>query len=66
MANSNELIIWDTGLYGVPKDFDEALEMADTLSEQSADNISLNLKKFASKLSKVAQKAKQDDDFWEG
>ncbi|HQV23633.1 MAG TPA: hypothetical protein PLJ88_11135, partial [Agitococcus sp.] len=65
MANSNELIIWDTGLYGVPKDFDEALEMADTLSEQSADNISLNLKKFASKLSKVAQKAKQDDDFWE-
>ncbi len=66
MANRNELIIWDTGLYGTPNDFDNALEMAHILSEQSADNISLNLKKFARKLSKVAQKAKQDDDIWEG
>jgi len=66
MANRNELIIWDIDLYGTPKDFDDALAMADTLSEQSTNNVSLNLKKFARKLSKVAQKAKQDDDFWQG
>ena len=66
MANRNELIIWDIDVYDSPNDFDHAVEMAHILSEQSADNISLNLKKFARKLSKVAQKAKQDDDIWEG
>ena len=66
MANRNELIIWDIDVYDSPNDFDHAVEMAHILSEQSADNISLNLKKFARKLSKIAQKAKQDDDIWEG
>lgn len=66
MANRNELIIWDIDAYGTPNDFDEALKMADALSEQCEDNTSLALKKFASKLSKTAQKAKLDDDFWEG
>ncbi|MDO9177938.1 MAG: hypothetical protein Q7U16_06385 [Agitococcus sp.] len=66
MANRNELIIWDIDAYGTPNNFDEALEMADVLSEQCEDNTSLALKKFASKLSKTAQKAKLDDDFWEG
>ncbi len=64
MSNRNELIIWDTGLYGIPKNFDEALEMADVLSEQSENNTSLMLKKFASKLTKFAKKAKEDD-IWE-
>ncbi|MBK7301019.1 MAG: hypothetical protein IPI79_12200 [Moraxellaceae bacterium] len=64
MSNRHDVIIWDAGLYGIPKNFDEALEMADVLSEQSENNTSLMLKKFASKLTKFAKKAKEDD-IWE-
>jgi hypothetical protein len=47
MANRNELIIWDTGLYGIPKNFDEALEMADVLLEKPSATVSQKIKLFA-------------------
>ena len=52
MANRHDVIIWDAEVYGLPTSFDEALNMAETLSEQSVSVISEKVLAFAKDIEK--------------
>lgn len=47
MTNSDELIIWDAELYGIPESYDQAMDMALCLSQQTKTQISGKLLDFA-------------------
>lgn len=56
MANRHDVIIWDAEVYGLPTSFDEALNMVETLSEQSVSVISEKVLAFAKDIEKITKK----------
>ena len=56
MANRHDVIIWDADAYGLPSSFDEALNMAASLSEQNIITISEKILAFAKDIEKIAKK----------
>jgi hypothetical protein len=65
MANRHDVIIWDAEAYGLPTSFDEALKMAETLSEQSVSVISEKVLAFAKDIEKLAKKNVKEESYWQ-
>ncbi|HNJ86780.1 MAG TPA: hypothetical protein PKU92_09375, partial [Agitococcus sp.] len=65
MGNRHDVIIWDAGVYGIPANFDEALSMAEKLSEQSVSVISEKVLAFAKDIEKIAKKNVKEDSYWQ-
>jgi hypothetical protein len=65
MANRHDVIIWDAEVYGLPTSFDEALNMAETLSEQSVSVISEKVLAFAKNIEKIAKKNVKEESYWQ-
>ena len=65
MANRHDVIIWEAEAYGIPANFDEALNMAETLSEQSVSVISEKVLAFAKDIEKIAKKNVKEESYWQ-
>ncbi|HRH92391.1 MAG TPA: hypothetical protein PLW01_10800 [Agitococcus sp.] len=65
MANRHDVIIWEAEAYGIPANFDEALSMAEKLSEQSVSVISEKVLAFAKDIEKIAKKNVKEDSYWQ-
>lgn len=50
MANRHDVIIWDADVYGTPKNFEEAVNMAYVLLEQPSATVSQKIKLFAQEI----------------